>query len=182
MGAFTPGPPLHIHGAVFADKNVTELVRSLVTSQQTLSLQGEKLVEQFGDPWPEAGRKMFNVLYSYGDRPMELVAADTTTSNIEIKHEAISKTRMEFCQPPPSRLISCVWGYQNPLTRTRLEQLEKDGEMEGSGAALGDGGFWGWEPKTLVCYYRTEASGIGIVYCRDGGTIRLPWNPLAKWS
>jgi hypothetical protein len=78
MGAFTPqnGPPLHIYGAVFADRDVTQIVKSLVTPQQTLTLSGDTLAEKLGDPWPEAGRKMFNVLYSYGDRPMELIAAE----------------------------------------------------------------------------------------------------------
>ncbi|KAH8729977.1 hypothetical protein BGZ61DRAFT_586408 [Ilyonectria robusta] len=184
MGAFAPqnGPPLHIYGAMFADKDVTQIVRHLVTPQQTLTIKGESLVEQFGDPWPEAGRKMFNVLYSYGDRPMEFIAADTTTGSIEIKHEAISKKRMEFCQPPTSRIIACVWGYENALTRARLEQLDKDGELDGSGESLGAGGFWGWEPKVLACYYRTETGDVATACCRDGGTVRLPWNPLAKWS
>ncbi|SPJ78512.1 uncharacterized protein FTOL_06901 [Fusarium torulosum] len=141
-------PPLHIYGAVFADIDVTHIVRSLVTPQQTLQIKGDTLVQQFGDPWIEVERKMFNVLYSYGDRPMELIAADTTTSNIEIKHEAISKKRMEFCQAPPSRIIAAVWGYENALTRARIEQLEKEGEMDGTGDTLGPGGFWGWEPKT----------------------------------
>lgn len=70
------GPPLHIYGAVFADVDVTNIVRSLVTRQQTLQIKGDTLVQQFGDPWPEVERKMFNVLYSYGDRPMELIAAE----------------------------------------------------------------------------------------------------------
>ncbi|RTE83063.1 hypothetical protein BHE90_002397 [Fusarium euwallaceae] len=184
MGAFTPqsGPPLHIFGAVFADRDVTQIVKSLVTPQQTLTLSGDTLAEKLGDPWPEAERKMFNVLYSYGDRPMELIAADTNTANIEIKHEAISRKRMEFCQPPPSRIIACIWGCENSLTQPRIQQLEKDGEMEGSKETLGRGGFWDWEPRTLVCYYRTETGAVGIAYCREGGTIRLPWNPLAKWS
>lgn len=78
VSAFQPqsGPLLHIHGAVFADKDVTQIVRSLVTPQQTLQVKGDSLVEHFGDPWPEVERKMFNVLYSYGDRPMELLAAE----------------------------------------------------------------------------------------------------------
>ncbi|RKK85051.1 hypothetical protein BFJ69_g1752 [Fusarium oxysporum] len=78
IGSFQPqtGPPLHIYGAVFADKDVTQIVRSLVTPQQTLQIKGDSLVEQFGDPWPDVERKMFNVLYSYGDRPMELLAAE----------------------------------------------------------------------------------------------------------
>ncbi|CVL03296.1 uncharacterized protein FPRN_00026 [Fusarium proliferatum] len=118
VSAFQPqsGPLLHIHGAVFADKDVTQIVRSLVTPPQTLQIKGDSLVEHFGDPWPEVERKMFNVLYSYGDRPMELLAADTTSSNIEIKHEALSKRRMEFFQAPPSPIIAVVWGYENVLT------------------------------------------------------------------
>ncbi|KAG5778325.1 hypothetical protein H9Q73_008025 [Fusarium xylarioides] len=78
VGPFQPqsGPLLHIYGAVFADRDVTQIVRSLVTPQQTLQTKGDLLVEQFGDPWPEVERKMFNVLYSYGDRPMELLAAE----------------------------------------------------------------------------------------------------------
>ncbi|KAF5716817.1 hypothetical protein FMUND_6113 [Fusarium mundagurra] len=139
VGAFQPqsGPLLHIYGAVFADKDVTQIVRSLVTPRQTLQTKGDSLVEQFGDPWPDVERKMFNVLYSYGDRPMELLAADTTSSNIEINHEALSKKRMEFCQAPPSLIIAAVWGLENVLTRSRIEQLEKDGELDGAGDTLG---------------------------------------------
>lgn len=70
------GPPLYIYGAVFADNDVTQVIRSLVTPQQTLTLSGDALVKQLGDPWPEAERKQFSVLYAYGDRPMELVAAE----------------------------------------------------------------------------------------------------------
>lgn len=131
------GPPLYIYGAVFADSDVTQVVRSLVTPQQTLTLSGETLVKQLGDPWPEAERKQFSVLYAYGDRPMEIVAAElaslisadygsrvstntpvhsTTTVIIEIKNEAISKKRMEYCQPPPSQIIACVWGIESALT------------------------------------------------------------------
>ncbi|KAJ0133434.1 Pantothenate transporter liz1 [Fusarium oxysporum f. sp. albedinis] len=34
---------------------------------------------------------------------------------------------MEFCQAPPSPIIAVVWGYENALTRARIEQLEKEG-------------------------------------------------------
>ncbi|CAH0057548.1 unnamed protein product [Clonostachys solani] len=184
MGNFAPpsGPQLHIHAAAFADKNVTDLVRRLVTPQQELLLKGENLVEKLGDPWPEVERKMFSVLYSYGERPMELLAVCSNKGNIEIKNEAISKTRMDFCHAPPSRIVACVWGTENALTTQRLEKLEQEGEMEGSAGILGNGGFWAWELKALICYYRTETGSVDIKFCRDGGTIRLPWNPLAKWS
>ena len=34
----------------------------------------------------------------------------------------------------------------------------------------------------LVCFYRTHFGGVGIGHARSGGTLRLPWNPLAKWG
>ncbi|KAG4268153.1 hypothetical protein FPRO04_12651 [Fusarium proliferatum] len=101
---------------------------SLQSPGSTLQIKGDSLVEHFGDPWPEVERKMFNVLYSYGDRPMELLAADTTSSNIEIKHEAISKRRMEFCQAPPSPIIAVVWGYENVLTVAQKVEDRTAGE------------------------------------------------------
>ena len=77
MGSFLgglaySGPRLHIHAAAFADKDVTNRVRELVTPEQTLVI--EKMHDEFGDPWPEVKRKMFSVLYQYGDRPLEVLA------------------------------------------------------------------------------------------------------------
>lgn len=134
---------LHIYAAMFDDKDVTQIVRSLVTAQQSISLTGATLVKQFENPWPEAERHSFSVLYSYGDRPMECLVAkfvslqpfsvvsmqslsffkltrkfllSTETGIIEIKPEALSKTRMDFCQPPPSRIIALVWGSADAST------------------------------------------------------------------
>lgn len=78
-GAYPPNsmsPPLYIYGAVFADKDVTQIVRSLIKSDQSISLTGDTLIQQLGKPWPEAERKAFSVLYAYGDRPMEFLAAE----------------------------------------------------------------------------------------------------------
>ncbi|PNP51010.1 hypothetical protein FNYG_15926 [Fusarium nygamai] len=47
---YSGGPALYIYGAVFADKDVTQIVRSLVTPQQTLTLTGDTLVQKLGDP------------------------------------------------------------------------------------------------------------------------------------
>lgn len=64
------GPTLHIHAATFADADVTQRVRALVGPSQELTIA--KMSDEFGDPWPEAKRKSFIVLYQYGERPMEV--------------------------------------------------------------------------------------------------------------
>jgi hypothetical protein len=66
----TPGPQLHIRAATFADADVTARVRSLVTPTQEVRIA--KLEDEFGDPWPEAKRKAFCVLYQFGERPLEV--------------------------------------------------------------------------------------------------------------
>jgi hypothetical protein len=73
-GPTQSGPRLIIHGAAYADRDVTAKVIALVTPAQTLSLDCKKLNDAFGDPWPENERKSFSVLYQYGDRPLEVWA------------------------------------------------------------------------------------------------------------
>lgn len=47
---------------------------------------------------------------------------------------------------------------------------------------LGDGGWYALGKKVLTVYYRADDGSIAMKSCREGGTVRLPWNPLAKWS
>ncbi|KAJ2967801.1 hypothetical protein NQ176_g9493 [Zarea fungicola] len=182
MPAQSSIPPLNIYGAVFADQDVTSVARSLAARDQTLSLKGDTLVKQFGNLWPETARKSFSMLYSYGDRPMELIVADTESGIIEVKPEALSKKRMDFCQAPPSRVIALLWGITDASTLGRRQQIEKDGEMESAQDQLGDGGFWAWEPRTLVCYWRADDGQVHVTISKQGGTLRMPWNSLAKWN
>lgn len=177
-GSSPSGPRLIIHAAYFADKDVTEKVRMLVRPEQKISF--EKMKDEFGDPWPEAERKALSILYQYGDRPMEVWAGSTENHPVAIQNEALSNERMMFVNKNPGRIVSLIWGQASVLTDLRIEKLEKDGELDCKD--LGDGGWWGWEPRTLICYYRSPDGTIKGCHAREGGTLRLPWNPLAKWS
>ena len=73
-GPLYSGPHLIIYAATYADRDVTERARTLVTPDQVFSLDCKQLSDEFGDPWPENKRKMFSVLYQYGDRPLEVWA------------------------------------------------------------------------------------------------------------
>jgi hypothetical protein len=80
MGGVATGPilgkpQLIIHAAAFAGADVTRRLQALVTADQAISMKGEDLIAQFGDPWPEAGNyRGLVVLYQYGERPMEVYA------------------------------------------------------------------------------------------------------------
>jgi hypothetical protein len=73
LGGIThSGPRLVIHAAAYADRDVTDKVKARISPDQILTI--ENMNDEFGDPWPEANRKMFSVLYQYGDRPLEVWA------------------------------------------------------------------------------------------------------------
>jgi hypothetical protein len=70
-------PPLIIHAATWSVADITQKMRMLVRPDQTINIPCNKLVEEFGDPWPESGKgghKGFAILYQYGERPMEVLA------------------------------------------------------------------------------------------------------------
>jgi hypothetical protein len=88
------GPRLFIHGATFADKDVTEKVRSLVTSDQQISIA--KMTDTFGDPWPESERKSLTILYQYGDRPLEV----WTGRLVSLFQRYLHLLSFQYFQPP----------------------------------------------------------------------------------
>jgi hypothetical protein len=193
LGGIThSGPGLNILAATYADKDVTAMTRQLVSSKQELIIPN--MNEAFGDPWPEMSRKSFSVLYQYGNRPFEVWAGSSegnqntfnqynkNVNTLLITHEGLANERMAYVNKQPGRVISLIWGVVNILTPEHTEKLERDGELDAKD--LGTSGDMGWfgGQHTLVCYYRASHGGIGIAHAREGGTLRLPWNPYAQWA
>jgi hypothetical protein len=179
------GPPLHIHCAAYGDVDVTQTVRRLVTGGTTLSLDADKLPEYFGDPWPE-NRGQFSIIYSYGQRPWELIAsADRCGILSLIPHQPLDTERMKFIQDNRSRVIAVVWGTGNGLEKgkgpiVKLQQIETTGEFPATNDWFDFDGMHG-PAKNAIVYYRA-GNGVAISTAREGGTVRMPWNPLARWT
>jgi hypothetical protein len=187
-------PRLYIHCAAYCDKDVTKEVRALVTPEQSLELKGDDFYSHFGDPWPGI-IKSFSVIYSYGERPWELIAGANWgggTFSI-IPHQALDTERMAFIQDEPGKLVALVWGFNNGLVGgegvvAKKERIETTGEFPVNDTWMGGNGYqrfkWpdGNAPKTAIAYYRAEGGVIKFASGREGGTCRMPWNPLAKWT
>lgn len=179
-------PQLHIHCAAFADKDVTQAVRRLVTPAQSFEINTAGLWNIFGDPWPD-NRKQFSILYSYGQRPWEVVATSEFTGTLSIlPHQPLDKNRMEFVQDPRARVVAVIWGKGNGLEggkgrMAKMQEIETTGEFQATNDWMGFDGMCG-PAKTAVVYYRTGGGGVGVVGAREGMTCRLPWNPLARWT
>lgn len=178
-------PPLHIHCAAFADQDVTHIVRRMVTPSQSVEFNTDDMVKYFGDPWP-GNKKQFSVLYSYGQRPWELVATtDNCGQLLIIPHQPLDKVRMEFVQPQ-GRILAVVWGRGNGLEGgkgkiEKLKEIETTGEFQATNDWMGFDGWCG-PAKTAITYYREANGQVKIATAREPGTCRLPWNPLARWN
>jgi hypothetical protein len=179
------GPPLHIHCAAYCDQDVTQQVRRMVTGS-ALSIDTGNIIGIFGDPWP-GNRKQFSVIYSYGQRPWELAATaqDSGTFSL-IPHQPLDNGRMKFIQDQRSRVIAVVWGTGDGLAGgkgalVKLQEIESSGEFPATNDWMGFDGMCG-PAKTAVAYYRTAHGGVAISCARENGTVRMPWNPLARWT
>ncbi len=192
LGSFLPfgggnAPRLNIICAAYCDQDVTQAVRRLVTPNQTLEIKTGDLTSLWGDPWPD-NSKQFSILYSYGQRPWELLASSQGSGTLSlIPHQPLDNGRMEFVNKDPrSRIVALVWGFRNGLEGgkgkfEKLKQLETTGEFPATDDWMGFDGWCG-HLKTSIVYYRNGRGGISIAGARQGGTCRLPWNPLAKWT
>ncbi|KAE9377869.1 hypothetical protein N431DRAFT_554189 [Stipitochalara longipes BDJ] len=194
FGGFMPSafgggnaPRLNIHCAAYCDQDVTNAVRSMIQPGQIFEIDTYKLVETWGDPWPD-NRKQFSVLYSYGDRPWELAAGSERNGLFALRpHQPLDRKRMEFVQDPRQcRIIALVWGEGNGLEHgkgklEKLRQIETTGEFDATNSWMGFDGMCG-PAKTAVVYYRAPHGAVAIACARENGTCRLPWNPLAKWT
>jgi hypothetical protein len=179
-------PRLNIICAAYCDQDVTNALRSMIKPGQILEIDTGKLVETFGNPWPD-NRKQFSVLYSYGQRPWELAASHQDNGLFQLlPHQPLDRNRMEFIQDPRSRIVALVWGTGNGLDGgkgklEKLRQIETTGEFDATNDWMGSDTMRGWS-KTAIAYYRTSRGGVAVACARETGTCRLPWNPLAKWT
>ena len=113
-GPMYSGPRLTIHAAAYADVDVTDRVRALVSPEQVLTIKSMK--DEFADPWPEVERKSLSVLYQYGDRPMEVWAGlRSADGEAEIKHEPLANERMAYINKSLGRSVSLIWGSESIL-------------------------------------------------------------------
>jgi hypothetical protein len=189
-------PRLYIHCAAYGDKDVTKEVRTLVTPEQSLQLNRPEFISHFGDPDPWPGvTKSFSVVYSYGERPWELIAGSEWgggTFDI-IPHQPLDTERMAFIQDKPGKLVALVWGFNNGLMGgegpvAKKEKIETLGEFPVTNGGMGGNGYESLGylpsgiPKAAIAYYRAEDGVVKFASGREGGTCRMPWNPLAKWT
>lgn len=157
----------------------------MVTAQQSLTIRCDSLTYYFGDPW-SGHLKQFSMLYSYGQQPWQLVACieGRNTINLHPIHP-VDKVRLQFVQPPTSRVVALVWGTSNALEDARsttgrsagmkMMEIEREGRLEASNSWMGFDGHLGVE-KLAVVYYRNQDGSVGVTTAREGETLRLPWN------
>jgi len=167
-------PRLQILAATFGDMDVTAKVRSLVTAEQTLSIDTIKTPHIFGDPW-YGTVKAICILYQYEGRDVELVVSHEREGMIRLDHrEPVNPSRVKMLRN--GKILAVVWGVKDGLSgpsgEKKLAVMEKLESFPCTNTWFGFDGFPNWQ-KCCVVFVR-DGNGVKIFTARENRTCHFP--------
>jgi hypothetical protein len=175
----TPGkcacykPRLKIHAAVFADLDITDKVQSMVTVDQTLSLDCMRANEYFGSVW-YGTRKAICILYQYEGREMELlVTREDEMINID-HNEPVDACRLRMLRSE-GKIMAVIWGLRDGLQGESGEFRKAAIEICKSFKCTNDWfGFDGYPNEVKSCtVFLRDGDGVRAVTAREGDNLSL---------
>jgi hypothetical protein len=166
-------PRLKIHAAVFADRDITAKVQSMVTVDQTLSLDGMRANEYFGSVW-YGTRKAICILYQYEGREMELLVT-CEDEMIKLDHsEPVDACRLRMLRSE-GKVMAVVWGLrdglQGPSGELRKNTIENYNSVECTNDWFGFDGYPN-EVKSCTVFLR-DGDGVRVVTARENETLSM---------
>jgi hypothetical protein len=167
-------PRLQILAATFGDLDVTAKVRSLVTAEQTLSIDTITTSHIFGDPW-YGTVKTICILYQYEGRDVELVVSHEREGMVRIDHRVpVSASRVKILRN--GKILAVVWGIKDglsdPAGEKKLAVMEKLESFPCTNKWFGFDGFPNWR-KCCVVFVR-DGNGVKIISARENRTCYFP--------
>jgi hypothetical protein len=172
---------LTIHAAYWADMDVTDVLRSQISSNQTLRIESS-LVHPY-DPWYNV-LKTLSIMYQYTDGPLQLLVCDDRTGVIFIS--PTSPLERNFFNPDALRedkinILAVIWGamqnHPEPLDASQLQWIAEKGRFPCSNEWFGFDGRMNW-PKSCHVFYRFGTTGnIRCKATREGKECRLDMSP-----
>lgn len=167
-----PRPQLHILAATFADMEVTTRVQTLVTAEQTLSLDTFRAKDYFGDPWANV-RKSICILYQYEGSNIELVVAPETAGMIRIDaHHPTNEGRIPIWPGNGTGVLAVVWGTQGLAPNWQKAAIERQEDFVCGSAWFG---FDGWANNQKTCAIFTgDGKRIRVITARENQMCRFP--------
>ena len=170
-------PPLRIISANYGGQDVTEKTIELAAAQNMLKLDNmsdDDLNSVFGNSWGGVSKSLV-VLYSVGNRPMEIFMGAQAGGNILIDpRDPLRPDRTEyFSNEGP--VIAVIWGLMlrkvGPVSAHIVKEIASYRSFEATSDYFG---FDGWKDnrKTCVIFLRNGDRIYNTAF-REGATARL---------
>lgn len=175
----TPSGQLIIHAAYRADQDVTQLLRSLVSHDQTLQIDTRHSLPS-SDPWYNV-LKTISIMYQFTDGPLQLIVCDDASGMIFIG--PTSSPQRHYFNPAGRHteklnILAVVWGgmhgHPGPLDAAQFRWIAEKRKFPCTNEWFGFDGRLNW-PKTCHVFY--EFGTTGTIHCmtaREGDTIVIP--------
>jgi hypothetical protein len=165
-------PELTVWGAVYGPADVTAKVRTLVATDQSLSLIANNAT--FGDSWP-GYTKSFVIVASYtGQTPFVDIVEENSAYRLKYR--------------PPLQILSGFYGLKDVTTILQTNVSRRTLQIAASNAVFGDG--WPGVTKILTAVYQygngvprvataQESSTLGIDFDGVQSVYSPPVDPIA---
>jgi hypothetical protein len=175
---------LTIHAAYWADLDVTQLLRSRVSQNQTLLID-TSTIHSF-DPWFNV-LKTLSIMYQYTNGPLQLTVCDDRSGVIFIgPTRSLQRNFFNPADPLEDKLniFAVVWGgmwsHPEPLDVSQFEWIAERRRFPCTNEWFGFDGRLNW-PKTCHVFYQFGTSGaIRCMAIREGQECHLPEMPRAS--
>ena len=172
---------LTIHSAYWADMDVTEVLRSRISQDQTLRFNA--FITHPIDPWYNV-RKTISIMYQYADGPLQLGVYDDNSGLVSIS--PTQPLQRNFFNPAGRQedkmnILAVVWGgmysHPEPLDASQFRWIAERRRFPCTNEWFKFDGRPNW-PKTCHVFY--EFGTTGIIRCaaaREWQECRLPETP-----
>ena len=159
-------PPLHILGAFYGLKDVTDIVRASV-SRRRLSVSASSGV--FGDGWP-AVRKTLHVVYQYGGHKPQMATA-TENQLLHIEYDPGAPAGQALPEPRALNVIAAAYG---PVDVTaQVAALVNNASLSFTADSKTFGDTWPAAVKSFSMVYGWGAAALASVNVPEGTPISL---------
>jgi len=174
-------PKLTIHGAAYADRDITAQMQELVNPDQTLFLDPIDMNGIVGDPWYGTVKSVV-ILYQYEGREMEMLISHEWDGMFGIDHRwPVDVRKVEILKQAGAQstdsIIATVWGIDDAFKG--LDGKFKKADMQSLPWIPCTNGYFGFDgfpnvQKSCVVFVRGRDGGIKVCTGREGRKVRLP--------
>jgi hypothetical protein len=178
-------PRLNILCADWAGMDITTVLRSRISQEQTLNLDTNTLVVSVLDPWPNF-HKAISIIYQYGSGPLELLLARDGAGLVVIKpYKTVRQSykanldpwRLDHPIGNDTTVLVIIWGLRPMPDNADIRRALREGSISCTNDFFG---VDGWKEKVKTCQVFLRNNRTGETSCitgKENSILKLPSTP-----